>query len=233
MTHAIGSRAAAVFVAGVCGFGAYVATTGTADARRGFRASFSSGVSSGVRAVARPARSVEEVSRLKQAESRIDWSEVGRKGLEVVKTVLEQAAGSTGSGSGSSPAFAASTLNPVELEACVRESKWLDDKSDEYDAKKARLDQQSAEIDRLGQEIEGARGRVNRSSQRSVDAFNARIGEHRRQVSYYNDVLLPDLRRTQDEINSRVGKFNSWCNGKSYHAADLADVESKVGFKLN
>lgn len=215
-----------------------IATIETADARRGFRASFSAGrvtgsaAGSAVRGTSRVVRSVEETNRLKQVESRIDWSEVAKKGLEVVKTAFEKVLSPGSSSGSSSSAFTSSTLNPVELEACVRESKWLDDRSEEYDGKKARLDQQKSSIENASNEIDAARSRVNRSSQRSVDAFNARIQEHRRMVSYYNDTLLPDIRRFQDQLNARIGDFNRMCNGKSYYASDLTDVELKVGFKL-
>jgi hypothetical protein len=223
-------------LAAVGGLGSLLATTKPADARRGFGAAFSAARSAGAgaRTMTRATRSAEETARLKQVESRINWSEVAKKGLDVVKTAFEQAA-SSGSGSSSSSsagAFGSSTLNVVELEACVRESRWLDDASDAYAARKARLAEESARIDRVAAEIDAARGKVNRSSQRSVDAFNARIREHGQLVRHYNDVLLPEVRREQDQFNVRVNSFNQYCNGKRYYDSDLSEVETKVGFKL-
>lgn len=209
-----------------------------ADARRGFGAVFSAGrvAGSAARSGGRAVRSTEETARIKQIESRINWGEAASKGLEVVKTAIETGsnlAGSAGGSSGSSAsAFAGSVLGVLELEACVRESRWLDDRSDEFDAKKARLDAHQSEIERVGNEIDAARSRVNRSSQRSIDAFNARINEHRRLVNQYNTVMLPEVRDAQGLFNGRVRQFNSMCNGKRYSADDLAEVEQKIGFKL-
>lgn len=223
-------------LAAIGGMGSLLAVTQPAEARRGFGAAFSAARSAGAgaRTMTRATRSAEETTKLKQVESRINWSEVSKKGLELVKTAFEQAASS---GSGSSPsasasAFSSSTLNVVELEACVRESRWLDDASDAYEAKKTRLSEESSRIDRLSAEIDAARSKVNRSSQRSIDAFNARIREHQQLVGHYNDVLLPGVRREQDVFNGRVRAFNQYCNGKRYYDSDLAEVETKVGFKL-
>lgn len=206
-----------------------------ADARRGFRATFRStgAVTSTTRTVARPIRSAEESARLKQVESRINWSEASRFGLDVAKSLIEKAIGNSLSAPSPSTttAFSSSTLNPVELEACIRESKWLDDASLGLDTRSDQLKQESSRIEQAGMLVEGDRSRVNRSSQRSVDAFNARIEEHRRMVTHYNTVLLPQVRREQDDFNRRVEQFNRYCNGRSYYADDLAEIESKLGLK--
>ena len=208
-----------------------------ADARRGFGAVFSSAraASSAGRATARATRSAEEVATAKRFESRIDWSEAGKKGLDVVKTAIEQSsqAGSSSSSSSTSAAYSSTTLSVLELEGCVRESKWLDDQSEEFDAKSTRAKAHKDELEKLSSEIDAARSRVDRSSQRSINAFNARIEDYRQRVSHYNKVVLADLNRNQPAYNSRVNQFNTYCNGKSYYASDLAEVEGKIGFKLS
>lgn len=224
----VGCLVAGVFVVDV------VVRTEPTEARRGFSAAFSAGRAAGS-AAGRASRSAGEVARIKQVEGRIDWGDAGKKGLDYVKTAIDlgsKVSGGGSSSSGSATAFAGTSLDVIELEACVRESKWLDDGSDKLDTKQAGLKDAQEQIRVLGDEIDAARSRVNRSSQRSVDAFNARIEEHRRKVTQYNTVSLAEVRREQEAFNERVTQFNRYCNGKGYYASDLAEVEQKVGFKL-
>ena len=213
-----------------------------ADAGRGFRAVFSGAraasraTSSAGHAAGRAVRSAEEVATAKRFESRIDWSEAGKKGLEVVKSAIEHAMQSGQSSSSltssSASAYTSSTLSIMELEGCVREAKWLDDQSDDHDARSARAKQHKDELEHLSGEIDAARSRIDRSSQRSVNAFNARIEDYRQRVSYYNTIVVADLERGRTAYNARVGQFNGYCNAKRYYADDLAEVEGRVGFKL-
>lgn len=215
--------ACSVFVVGVA------AIPDEADARR-FRANFStSGASApAARSAGRIGRTTDEIAAETRAESRIDWSHAADKGLDVVKSAIEGAMNNQ-SGSPSRSGFSGDTLTRLELEACVREANWLDDRQARHDANSRRTQSQRAEIERLEREIETARLYVDRYSQRSVDAFNARIQDHRQRVSHFNNVLLPEIERERIAFNARVDRYNSYCNGKRYYGDDLAAVEAKLG----
>lgn len=208
-----------------------------AEARRGFRAAFSGGRAAAGSAGRSASRSAAELSRIREAESRIDWGAAAAKGLEVVKTAIDvgqHASGLGGSSSGGSgaQAFSTASLGPVELEACVRESRWLDDRYESLASRQRDIDIERIGIETSAIQIDADRNSVDLTDEDEVDEFNERITAHGQQVDYFNSVTLESMRAEQGDFNTRVDQFNRYCDGKSYYASDLDEVERKVGFKL-
>ena len=109
------------------------AATEPADAKRGFSFRTTSTATAVARPVVAAARSVREQAAAKRFESRINWTEAGKTGLEIVKTVLEQTSRDSPAGPVRA-AFSDRILSIQELEGCVRESLWLDKQEDEIEA---------------------------------------------------------------------------------------------------
>ena len=207
------------------------AMSDAAQAKRGLLGA----VFSKSRAVAPAIRSAghtaEEAARTKRVESRIDWSKA-EGGIEFAKAAIEVAVESAGTGSSPPPVFSGHALSRFELEACVREANTLDRYQDRYATRETQVQSLVSSIKALELRIRIARVTVDRSSQQSVDEFNAWIAHYNDQVSSLNEIMLPDIERQRITFNRRVHSFNNYCNGKRYYSDDLEAIEAKLGVKM-
>jgi hypothetical protein len=126
-----------------------------------------------------------------------------------------------------SKTYTPNILTVDQLVRCLKKASALDQQSDQLEGKRIELQSAGKEIDQLKDQLDIKRAAVNRSSQVSVDRFNAEIDR-------YN--VTADRLKSQEERfnvlvtfhNGNVTGFNAEC-GKQYYADDMESARKLAG----
>lgn len=114
------------------------------------------------------------------------------------------------------------------LERCVRLESGINTNADAIDATQVGLELRSAEIERLGRDVNARAARLDRTSQAAVDGYNSLATQHRSMVNTFN-ARLPALNARVEAHNMQVNDFNANCAAKSYYEADMRSLRSRLG----
>jgi hypothetical protein len=114
-------------------------------------------------------------------------------------------------------------LTVAQLATCIKKASKLDEDSEQLEASRTTLLSSQSDIDLLSATIEFQRPRVDHSSQKSVNAFNAVINRY--------NILVTNGKAKQASFNALVAvhnieadAYNAEC-AKKYYADDLADAQ--------
>ena len=125
------------------------------------------------------------------------------------------AGAAAGAVSGSGPA----DLSYAQLRTCLGLEDTNNKDSDAFDAKKVKMDAESARIDALEADLKKRKATVDTTSQEAVDRYNASAAAYRKRVQAFNKEV-DQQKAVGDGFSARVAKFNAECAKKTYRDAD-------------
>lgn len=120
------------------------------------------------------------------------------------------------------------TLSPTQLKTCLVDETALEKKSAALSARHNEIAKQQTEIKLLRSALTMSQERLDRTSQKAVDAFN-------RQVASFNEKLqagsaaVAEYNRSVEAQKAETNRFNQTCGGKRYYEDDLISVRAELG----
>ncbi len=124
--------------------------------------------------------------------------------------------------------YDAETLRPDALEACVRQSRDLDERSESVDKERAAVDAEETRLDgrKAAIEKERAAAKTNAAIRRfnaSIDAYNGELTAYREKVTAFNTSVQTH--------NGVIAEYRTRCASKRYYESDMSAVLLKIGAK--
>lgn len=123
-------------------------------------------------------------------------------------------------------------MTQAQLKACMKQAIELTAFNSSMDQLNARLEQERQTLKKQGDELEATKRTLNRSNQKAVDEFNARINDFNTAQKAYNASI------TEHGAKDRDGRaisqaFNKGCAGVSYSQAHEAGALAELGLTEN
>lgn len=119
------------------------------------------------------------------------------------------------------------TLNPEQLEVCVRQARNLDEAQGRLEAEAAVIKKIGELVETSAAEIKTQRSGLDSSRRQSVDAFNKKIDAHNEQFNRYQAAF--EVYKTKEtNFNSTVISYNGSC-AKRYYSDDMRVIRQKLG----
>ncbi|WP_315799616.1 hypothetical protein, partial [Bradyrhizobium sp. SZCCHNR1002] len=125
--------------------------------------------------------------------------------------------------------YGSDTLTVEQIEKCIGIAQELDKSSDYLNALSDAINTESAAISRAQQLLAIQKDVVDRYSEASVNAYNAKLTLMRARIAKHN-ANVDRGQADQDGHNARVVSYNAEC-AKKYYADDMEVVKTKLGLK--
>lgn len=115
-------------------------------------------------------------------------------------------------------------LSRDALRQCLQQEVWLGSSLEELKAGRTGRDAAVKALDINEANIKSIRVKLDRTNQKSVDAYNALVKAHRQRIAAHNQSLLASNAKASAHQAS-LSRYQSSCAGKSYSESDRAAVQ--------
>lgn len=123
-------------------------------------------------------------------------------------------------------------MTQAQLKACMQQAIKLAAYNSSMDQLNARLEQERQTLKARGDELEAIKRTLNRSNQKAVDEFNARISEFNAAQTAFNASVTEHGTKDRDGRTASQ-TFNTGCAGVSYSKAHEAAALAELGLTEN
>ncbi len=138
---------------------------------------------------------------------------------------MAQAATSSGQGSFGQGKASGPLLTRAELRECLSQQERLRKADEATRVERQALDQEQAEILRVGDELKQQLAALDRSSQEAVDGYNARAAARDKMIDGFEARLGPFNARVE-ALQAERGGFSRRCENRRYDERDETAIKN-------
>jgi hypothetical protein len=143
----------------------------------------------------------------------------------LLATAAAQAADKAGKAA-SAPAARTRLLTPAELRECKAQEARVLALTDEARAEKAGIEDEKAEIGRLGTSLADEVATLDKTSAEAVDAYNAKVEARDKRIDAYQ-ARVAAFNAKAEAVNSSRDGYAKACDQRRYDERDLEDIKRK------
>ncbi|MDP3411550.1 hypothetical protein [Bosea sp. (in: a-proteobacteria)] len=124
--------------------------------------------------------------------------------------------------------YAVNTLTPAQLKSCLTIEDRLEKANTDLKARHEAISRRQAEIELRRSMLNASQAALDRTSQKSVDAFNAQVSKLNATIQSTSAASAEYNRSVEAQKLENVS-FNRDCGGKRYYEDDLITARTELG----